>query len=313
MTETAEAGPRASSLRRALAVLGDPWTMLILKEAFNGTRRFGAFRANLGIPRQTLSLRLGHLCREQLLRKRYAAPGAATVVYAPTPKAFDLAQAMYSVWLWHRANPGAVDVLPFDILHAPCGAVLSADYACTTCARPATPETVTLHPAEPAQTDPPRTRLARRKDGAFTAGGAATGKGLIAASLVGDAPCNEILWELFRRPRHMLALARELQLGAAVLRDRLDKLIALGLVRERAEGRRAVFSVERRAAAFHPLLLALSEWGDRWCNGEAPPPEQRVHDCGALLEGRFRCRACGGWVTPATIELRRHGAAVAAQ
>ena len=57
----------ATSLRRALSILGDPWTMLILKEAFNGVRRFSAFQRALNVPKQTLSLRLAHLCREQML------------------------------------------------------------------------------------------------------------------------------------------------------------------------------------------------------------------------------------------------------
>jgi DNA-binding HxlR family transcriptional regulator len=80
------APPRATALRRALAILGDPWTMLVLKEAFNGQRRFSGFQRALNIPRQTLSLRLTALCRDQMLYRRHVSADHATLEYAPHPK-----------------------------------------------------------------------------------------------------------------------------------------------------------------------------------------------------------------------------------
>jgi hypothetical protein len=68
-------------------------------------------------------------------------------------------------------------------------------------------------------------------------------------------------------------------------------------VAEERLGRRSVLSVLPRANGFYPLLLAIAEWGDRWCNGDLPPPELRVHECGALLRGYYRCKTCGAPVT----------------
>lgn len=297
--------PRATALRRALAILGDPWTMLILKEAFNGQRRFGGFRKALNIPRQTLSLRLTALCRDQMLWRRPVSADHATLEYALTAKARDLDQAMYAVWLWHEANPGPVDALPFDIVHRDCGQVLGASFRCRACGGAVHSGTVTIRPAEPAQFDTePRPRLARRNDGAFAAAGPGGPETTLAAALVGDIPCNEILWLLFRAPTHLLAIAEGLGLGVPVVRDRLDRLISLGLVAEERQGRRLVFSVLPRAEGFFPLLLAINAWGDRWCNGAQPPPEQVIHDCGALLDGRFACDHCGGAVGPGRVTIR---------
>lgn len=295
--------PPITSLRRALAVLGDPWTMLILKEAYNGIRRFGEFQRNLNIPKQTLSLRLSELCRQQMLYRQYLNANAGTILYFPTAKTYDLQEAMYSIWLWHRANPSPVDPLPFDLVHVPCGKLLSASYCCTHCGEPATRESVKAHPATAGQVDEARQRLARRNDAAITAA-LDSGDTPIAASLIGDIPCNEVLYRLFQGPQHLLALARELELGQAVLRDRLNKLLALELVREEKQGRLAVFSTLPRAEHFYPLLLSLAAWGDRWCNDTSPPPEIRVHACGNLLNARFRCAHCGGWVGRNTISFQ---------
>lgn len=301
--------PRVTSLRRALEILGDPWTMLILKEAFNGTRRFKDFQTNLNVPKQTLSLRLASLCRHQMLHRRYMNPAAGTVTYAPTAKTFDLQDAMYSIWLWHRANPAEVDVLPFDLIHTDCQQVLNATLRCTHCHDPVTRQTLDIRRTSPEQFETAaRPRLSRRNDAAISAAQGGKNDQLIAASLVGDIPCNEILYSLFQGERHLMALTRELKLGAGVLRDRLDKLRALDLVAERHEGRTSVFSARPRADHFYPLVLSIAMWGDRWCNGDDAPPEIRVHSCDTLLHARFRCDHCDGWIGHDSIRILSHTA-----
>ncbi len=57
------------SVAQALEVLGDWWTLLVIREAFFGTRRFGDFRAHLGIAKNILSDRLAHLVDHEILRK----------------------------------------------------------------------------------------------------------------------------------------------------------------------------------------------------------------------------------------------------
>ena len=57
------------SVARALEIVGERWTLLILREAFFGVRRFGQFARNLQIPRPTLSARLRTLVDKGLLEK----------------------------------------------------------------------------------------------------------------------------------------------------------------------------------------------------------------------------------------------------
>lgn len=301
-----ESGPPATALRRALRILGDPWTMLILKESFNGTRRFSDFQRALNIPRQTLSLRLVTLCREQLMYRRFTSPAQGVLEYGLTAKALDLQDAMYSVWLWHQANHGGTEILPFDILHKPCGHVIGATWRCTSCRGAVGSDSVTIHRSQPEQRETePRPRLSRRNDASFTAA-TSQAQGTIAASLVGDPACNEILYLLFQEPRHMLGIAQDLALGASVVRDRLDKLRDLGLIREEAQGRRTVYHPLPRAEGFLPLLLAISDWGDRWCNAGQPPPDLRLHSCGEILRARYACDHCGAWIGRNDLVIRPH-------
>ena len=57
------------SVSRALALIGDQWTLLILREALFGVRRYGQLARNLGIPRPTLSARLRSLVDSGLLER----------------------------------------------------------------------------------------------------------------------------------------------------------------------------------------------------------------------------------------------------
>ena len=57
------------SVARALSVVGERWTLLILRDAFLGTRRFDQFQSNLGITRRRLSERLGKLGEQGVLTR----------------------------------------------------------------------------------------------------------------------------------------------------------------------------------------------------------------------------------------------------
>ena len=57
------------SVARALSVLGERWTLLIIRDAFRGTRRFDDFQRSLGVTRHRLSERLGKLVDEGVLTR----------------------------------------------------------------------------------------------------------------------------------------------------------------------------------------------------------------------------------------------------
>jgi DNA-binding HxlR family transcriptional regulator len=65
-----EAGSQICSVARSVSVVGDPWTLLILREAFLGTRRFDDFQAGLGASRAVLSDRLEKLVDHGVLERR---------------------------------------------------------------------------------------------------------------------------------------------------------------------------------------------------------------------------------------------------
>lgn len=95
------------SLAQTLSVIGERWTLLILRDAFFGAKRFGQFQRSLGIAKNILSARLNMLVEEGILERRESSQGAH-IEYVLTERGIDLQPVLLSMTHWgdkHRANP----------------------------------------------------------------------------------------------------------------------------------------------------------------------------------------------------------------
>ena len=100
----------------ALAVVGERWSFLILRGAFNGLRHFEEFQTNLGIARNILSNRLGRLVEHGILRRDPDPADRRKVTYRLTEKGRDLLPVLLSLRQWGErwisgmpSNPVLVD------------------------------------------------------------------------------------------------------------------------------------------------------------------------------------------------------------
>jgi DNA-binding HxlR family transcriptional regulator len=120
------------TIGRAMAVLGERWTVVVLREIFNGVRRFADMREHTGIPRQVLTNRLASLVEHGLLRREpYQEPGARVRhEYRLTAKGLDLYPVLTAVKEWgdrYLADPGGP---PLEMAHRDCGAVIHTELHC---------------------------------------------------------------------------------------------------------------------------------------------------------------------------------------
>ncbi|MEV6772250.1 helix-turn-helix domain-containing protein [Nocardia sp. NPDC051030] len=120
------------SVARTLAVVGEKWTMLVLREAFYGVRRFSEIQANLGIARNLLTDRLGTLVEHGILdRETYQEPNSrARQEYRLTPKGHDLFPALIALLQWgdtYLADPAGPAV---TVEHNDCGSAVHVELRC---------------------------------------------------------------------------------------------------------------------------------------------------------------------------------------
>src|SRR5580700_3424435 len=94
--------PANCAVGAAVAIIGERATFLVLREAFNGVRRFADMQRRTGIPRQVLSDRLGRLVSEGLLRKEpYQDSGHLSRHDSPpTEKGLDLYPVLVGLMQW---------------------------------------------------------------------------------------------------------------------------------------------------------------------------------------------------------------------
>lgn len=121
------------TIGRAMAILGEKWTVVVLREVFTGVRRFDDMRQRTGIPRQVLANRLARLVDEDVLRRvPYREPGArARHEYRLTDKGFDLYPVLVAVREWGDRYLADPEGPPLATVHRDCGAEVQARLHCT--------------------------------------------------------------------------------------------------------------------------------------------------------------------------------------
>lgn len=93
-------GGENCSVARSLEILGDWWTLLIVREAFSGTRRFADFEANLDISKNVLTKRLAHLVEHGVLARVDAGVHGHRYEYELAPKGKDLVTVLTALRQW---------------------------------------------------------------------------------------------------------------------------------------------------------------------------------------------------------------------
>ena len=87
-------------IARSLDAIGDWWSLLIIRDAVLGARRFGEFQKSLGLARNILTVRLRTLVEHDILAQRPASDGSAYKEYALTQKGRDLFPLIVALRQW---------------------------------------------------------------------------------------------------------------------------------------------------------------------------------------------------------------------
>ena len=88
------------SIAQTLEVVGDPWTLLVVRDAFFGVQRFDEFQDSLGIPRATLAARLATLVEHGVLETHEYSPHPPRHEYRLTPKGKALGPVLVAMLQW---------------------------------------------------------------------------------------------------------------------------------------------------------------------------------------------------------------------
>jgi DNA-binding HxlR family transcriptional regulator len=121
------------SVAQALSVVGDRWTLLVIREAFMRTRRFEDFQARTGAPRAVLTERLNALVDHEVFERRRYSEHPDRYEYRLTAKGADLYPIVIALLGWGDRWMTDGRPPPVELRHRECGATIHPELACPSC------------------------------------------------------------------------------------------------------------------------------------------------------------------------------------
>lgn len=134
------------SVSRTLALIGDHWTLMILREELFGVRRYGQLVRNLGIPRPTLSARLRSMVDSGLLERVLYASDPERYEYRLTEAGRELFGAAALLMRWGDKYLAGPEGPPIALRHNDCNEIAHATLVCGNCGGEMTAHNVTPEP-----------------------------------------------------------------------------------------------------------------------------------------------------------------------
>ncbi|MCC7272649.1 MAG: helix-turn-helix transcriptional regulator [Alphaproteobacteria bacterium] len=148
-----EVGNSACTLARALSAVGDRWTLLVLREAFLGVRRYEDFQRQTGAAPKLVSDRLAKLVRHGMLERRRYQERPARDEYRLTDKGRDFYPVMVTLSQWGQRWMGDPERPPVTLVHKGCGRPMAPALVCPECGEAVGPgdSTMRIDPAYAAE------------------------------------------------------------------------------------------------------------------------------------------------------------------
>ena len=136
---------QACSIAATLGVIGDRWTLLILRDVFRGVRRFGQLQRDLGIAKNLLADRLSKLVDNGVLERVPYQNRPVRYEYKLTLKGADLSTALIALMGWGD-RWYAAEGAPTILVHEECGTPIVQSVQCPNCDEPVNPGKIKSRP-----------------------------------------------------------------------------------------------------------------------------------------------------------------------
>jgi DNA-binding HxlR family transcriptional regulator len=293
----AEQKTTSAAVIRAIQVLGDRWSILIIRDAFLGARRFQDFLERTGTSRATLTDRLRSLVADGIFhRKRYCS-APLRYEYRLTEKGRDLLNLSLIAWRWERRWAPRGAGIPLDLVHTECGRTMQPILACSHCSDTVDIRDAYLLPGRGNAARVPTPRQFRRMSAVTSANHSGTGRELIHISdIVGDPWTPMVVGTAFFGIRRFDDMQRELGIATNILADRLELLVRQRIFNRRLYQHRPPrheYRLTDKGRDLFGYALLKNAWADRWLASPSGSSYRIFHrNCAHELRPLVRCSEC---------------------
>ncbi len=129
-------------ITRTLDLIGERWSLLIIRDVFYGVRRFDALQHHLGVSKKVLSGRLVRLVQEGILKKVPYQQKPERFEYRLTQKGRDLFPVLLTMMRWGNRWLAEKNEPHLHLKHLGCGEVVESNLVCSHCEKPLSPASV---------------------------------------------------------------------------------------------------------------------------------------------------------------------------
>ena len=289
----------ADSAARALNIVGDRWTLMIISYAFTGVRRFEDFQGRVQIARSLLTDRLRRLVDAGVFRRVPYCQHPPRYEYRLTEMGQDLFGAALMIIRWEKRwfyDPR----VPAHRIRHDCGEPLMPEYRCKACGGIVHARDCYSEPGPGAGVDPALRPRAQRRS---IVDRASPEDSMMqrATDVLGDRWTSHVIASAFLGRKRFTEYQQTLGVASNILADRLARLVELGVLSQRLyqhKPERWEYKLTQEGMDLFPLVLELVRWGDRWLAKPEGVPRIIYHrPCGHVLEGVITCDSCDAEVT----------------
>ncbi|KUI29550.1 HxlR family transcriptional regulator [Mycobacterium sp. IS-1742] len=287
-----------------LGLLGDEWTLLIVRETLLGARRFTDYTA-LPISAAVLTNRLRSLVRDGLLDRQVYQEQPLRAGYLPTERCRALWPLLVSIWHWERTwVDDHVDSLP-AMGHQDCGREFSPVLRCATCRRvvDATDLDGRWGPSGGWQRSVPRAATRRRARDAT----AQAGLFPETMAIFGNRWASAIIGAAFLGTRRFGDFQRRLGAPGALVAEHLRVFCGIGVLQAAAHPQRSDWSeyhLTPKGRAFFPVVASAIRWAEEWFGAPEGPALMLTHTaCGQRFVPELACDQCEQTLAADTVRI----------
>lgn len=292
----------SSQVAQGLALIGDRWSFLILRDVYLGINRFEGFRKSIDCSKGTLSSRLKALLEKEVLFKKSYQSNPPRHEYCLTPMGLDLYPVVLMMWKWEH-DWASSQYLPRSLTHKSCGKRMVPIYKCKTCSKALAVQDTDFSIRE--EFDAVRqvaARSQRRIKSSSEKSGAMSGDNMDVLDCAGDRWTSLVLAAGFFGLRRFDQMVEAIGIGSSVLADRLGLLVKTGMMDRvvyQQRPSRYEYHLSEKGRAMYGYTIAIHEWTERWLiKPENGLLKLRHLPCGTLFQGQVVCSRCDETLYP---------------
>lgn len=298
-----------SPVARALAIVGDRWTWLVLRDVFLGVRRFEEFRMRSGAARGTLTSRLKKMVENGLLQRVLYQDAPARFEYRLSEMGRDLYPHMLAIWDWETRWSNESQVPP-ALTHMTCGQQMRPLFRCGECHSAIKVREITFHPRNTHIEEAPVTnRTQRRSRSVETSGEDVDRRFFHILDILGDRWTGLVIAARYFGLKRFDEFSGALGVATNILADRLKLLVSAGVfqrTRYQNNPPRYEYGLTEKGAEMYNSSLQLHQWACRWLVDEDNQVLTLTHNtCGAPLITELVCSECEGVLRATEVSFDR--------